>query len=424
MLTIRKVRVASGDTAEARRRAGYVLAGSDSPAAFAFDATSPEAPSTMWLGSARMLERLGVRAGAPVTREQLVLALQGRHAITGDRVRREGWILRDAVDERGRPLADGRGRRRWVRTLGTKTVDLTFSAPKSVSVVWSQATADLRAMIEPAMLVAAAAMLRCMTQTKPVVAHQRRLEPAVGFAAAAALHVTARTARAETGPWPQLHVHGLVVGVERSDGYFASPELLGMFRDGAPVEGGAVARARLAEFLVDMGFEIESQTGGGARFFEIRDVPPTLVDRMSGRTRDVEAGIAEREAQKGARLTNGERAVVALQTRAPKSKDPGSRETRASWRAHGADVDFGPAEVEALRRGAGFVGTVEERSAPVRAAAVRRLRRAGPRVSVGAARAAVLECAAGRLRLEEALVLADEISLGPSPDLPQRPRPC
>lgn len=423
MLTIRKIRVASDDSRAARRRAAYTLAYADSPEAFA---RADPGTSSAWLGSPGMLGRLGVTPDAPVLADQLALALQGRSVTTGERLRREGWIARNLVDDDGRPLFDADGKRRQVRVLGTKSVDLTVSAPKSVSVVWSQAGADVRRAIERAMVDAAAAMLRCMTETKPVVSYRRVLGPARGSAAAAAVHVTARTARGEATPSPQLHVHAVAVGVEREDGLFAAPELSGMFRFGAPLEGGAVARARLAEILVDMGFEIESETGPAGRFFEIEGVPAGLVDRMSARTKDVEAGIKEREARKGKALTDNERAVVALETRAPKSNAAPPDEIAARWRAHAEDFSFGSAEVEALRCGRGLRRSLDERHATVRAAARRRIATTAPGAPIGALRAAVLECAAGRLRLGEALALVGEMErsgalVPPAPSASSRP---
>lgn len=418
VLTIRKIRVASGDLASARRAAEYTLERADSPQAFAcsehraasagFDAGGRRG-NAVWLGSPRMLEQLGIRRGAEVLAQQLALALQGRSASSGEQVRRQGWIHRDAVDQQGRPLRDAAGQRCKERVLGTKCVDLTFSAPKSVSVVWSQARPEVRAEIEPAMLAAAAAMVEHMTQTKPVVSQARSLQPASGFAAAAALHVTARTAQGERVSWPQLHVHGVVVGVERPDGFFASPELSGMFKHGAPLEGGAVARAKLAELLVEVGFEIDAGTGRGGRFFEIRGVPRGLVALMSARGREVAASVKEREAAKGKALTNGERAVIALQTRRPKSEEAPAEHAVAAWREHAEQFGFGPAQVDALRHGSRLSGGLEKRRAAVRAAALPRLGPRGPMLSRGEAAALVLECAAGRLRLSEAFALLDEL---------------
>jgi conjugative relaxase-like TrwC/TraI family protein len=416
VLTIRKIRVASGSDAAARRAADYWLASGESPEAFTRgggEGLSRDGSSTRWLGSERMLDALGVSYGKGIEREQLARALQGRNTRSGERIRREGWIQQPAVDERGRPLYDERGRRLKVGMLGTKSVDLTFSAPKSVSVVWSQAPAEIRCKIEPAMINATEAMLECMTQTKPVVKYQGQLTSAHGFAAAATLHVMARTAEGERVPSPQLHVHGVVVGVERADGLFASPELSGMFKAGAPLEGGAVARAKLAEQLLDIGFEIESETGTLGRFFEIRRVPRGLLSRMSGRTRDVEAKVRERQQARGARLTNEERAVAALQTRARKGREASTEEIAALWRAQADEFGFRSASVEALACGGGWLSPgLTSRQAATRAAVLRRLGERGPGLSRGETRAIVLECAAGRLRLDEALALLEEFSDG------------
>lgn len=415
MLTIRKIKIASGDLAAARRTADYVLDVADSPGVVgrALDAAHGHAavsgvlarPTTVWLGSAGMLARLGVREGAAVAPSELALALQGRHTRSGERVRVEGLIQRDAVDERGRPLHDEQGRRRTVRVPGTKSVDLTFSAPKPVSVVWSQAGPRLRAEIESAMLAAANAMLENMTQTRPVVAHRGTLLPARGFAAAAALHVMARATRGETVPSPQLHVHGIVLGVERADGFFASPEPSGMFKHGAPLEGGAVARLRLAETLVELGFDVVP----AGRFFELRGVPPALLQRMSGRTRDVEARIGERERAMGRPLNGVERSLAALETRAPKSREAPLKETVAAWRASARELGFGPAAVEALRIGPGFAAGVDERRAAAVAAASASSAASSAAPWAGARRAVLFERAAGRLRLREAYATLDAL---------------
>jgi len=410
MLTIRKIRVASGDTAAARRAARYVLAPSEAPGpvARALDAlrglptTGDPPPNSRWLGSETMLDRLGVRRGAAVEQRELALALQGRNAQGGARLRVEGLIEREVSDERGHPVYDGSGRRVTERVRGTKCVDLTFSAPKSVSVLWSQAPPQLRTEIEGAMLDAADAMLATMTQTKAVVAHGGRLHPAIGFAAAAALHVMARATKADPVPAPQLHVHAIVVGVERADGFFAGPELSSMFKGGAPLEGGAVARAKVAERLVELDFEVDHR----GRFFEVRGVPAGLIERMSARTRDVDARLGERERAKGAPLTNRERAVAALETRLPKGAEAPPERVAEAWTAWAAEHSFGPDDVVGSRIGQGFEETLADRLTTVMAAVGARL---GKARSEGDQRATVFECAAGRLRLSEALPRLDDL---------------
>jgi conjugative relaxase-like TrwC/TraI family protein len=416
VLTIRKLRVASEDIACARRLADYVLAPGDAPRAFAVDVATgarqaryENGTSAIWNGSAAMLETLGVRSGAEVLSDQLTLGLQGRDVIDGKRIRREGMIELPTIP--GRSNYDETGRRPKVRTKGTKSVDLTFSAPKSVSVVWSQANPRLRAELEAAMLEAAAAMLEWMTTTMPVVSFRRALQPAVGFAAALALHVTARSAPGHEVPAPQLHVHSVLLGVERSDGLFAAPELSGFFKRGAPLEGGAVGRARLAESLADLGFGIEAETGRNGRFFEIAGVPAGLVQCMSARTRDVEAKVLEREAAQGRSLTSRERAVAALQTRAPKRAGLRPAEIAAVWRRQAEEFNFGQEALKVLQTASTLRTDVAWKAELVRADALRRLRLRGPAVSTGEARAGVLESAAGKLTLDDALTLLSEMEI-------------
>jgi conjugative relaxase-like TrwC/TraI family protein len=397
MLTIRKILVASGDWAAARRAAEYALGAREAPEAVAGEidrerggapaVAGSAVPTALWLGTPAMLSRLEVEPGERLGVKGLGRALQGRTAKSGVRLRREGWIQ---VERRGE---DGK-----LRVPGTRSVDLTFSAPKSVSVIWSQAEPALRGEIEAAMIAAADAVLENMTMSKPVVAHRRSLWPAAGFAAAAALHVVARAARRTPVPSPQLHVHGLVVGVERSDGYFAAPELSQMFKHGAPLEGGAVGRAKLAERLVELGFEIEQRD----RYFEVAGVPAELLREMSARSREVEAGIRERERERGRALSSRQRAAIALETRLPKGRETSLARTVAAWAEAAERFGFGPERIEELRGGPGFAGRLEERLAAVASRASAR-RRAGGEVTAAEARALLLECAAGRLRLEEAL---------------------
>ena len=401
MLTIRKIRVPSADWGRARRAADYVLDRGSSPAALLAPDAAPKSPTTIWMGAPELLGRLGVAPAEAVAATGFGRVLQGRHASSGERVRTEGMIQVPLDDEHGHPLRDENGREITQRVKGTKSVDLTFSAPKSVSVVWSQADRELREEIEAAMLVATEAMLREMTERKPVVAYQRDLIPAEGYAAAAALHVVARAARGEAMPWPQLHVHAVVVGVGRSDGFFASPELSGMYRYGAPLEGGAVARARLAEALVDLGFGIKRR----GRYFEVRGVPAGLIERMSGRAREVAAEVGRREGAAGRPLTQRERAVVAMQTRRPKSHELPLSAAEAGWEEAAAELGFGREAVPRLRDGAGFSADLRGRRAAVNAA----IGAPAAKESPGERRAAVFERAAGVLRLEETESLLESL---------------
>jgi TrwC relaxase len=77
------------------------------------DGEMTQAPGR-WLADPETLERLAVRAGEPVDSKDFIALMEGRHPGTGRWLRPEG-------------AGGGRG----------GGIDVTFSAPKSVSTVWA-----------------------------------------------------------------------------------------------------------------------------------------------------------------------------------------------------------------------------------------------------------------------------------------------
>jgi conjugative relaxase-like TrwC/TraI family protein len=355
-----------------------------------------------------MFDVLGVGDPSSIDIGSLARALQGLNVSSGDRVRKEGMIERPAVDSRGRPLYDNGGRRLKVKVKGTKCADLTFSAPKSVSVIWSQADAELQAKVEQAMLAAAGVMLGHLTHTKPIVSQRRVLSPACGFAAALSLHVSARAAAAQVTPAPQLHVHSVLLAVERTDGGPAAPELSGFFKGGAPLEGGALGRLALAEALADLGFRIDAETGRNGRFFEVSGVPDELVAAFSQRHRDVLEEIVALEASRGHTLTSTERTIAALSTRAPKAQQSAPAAASVEWRRVARQHGFDARAVEALRRPRQRTGRPPAMRDTVLASAQSKL--VADAGYLGGLQTAVFEAAAGRLGVRDAIALADELT--------------
>jgi conjugative relaxase-like TrwC/TraI family protein len=90
------------------------------------DGEMAQAPGR-WLADAETLERLGVRAGEPVDGADFIALMEGRHPGTGRWLRPEG-------------AGGGRG----------GGIDVTFSAPKSVSTVWALGDPWQREQIEQA----------------------------------------------------------------------------------------------------------------------------------------------------------------------------------------------------------------------------------------------------------------------------------
>ncbi|HMJ02493.1 MAG TPA: MobF family relaxase [Conexibacter sp.] len=411
MLTLRKFSVHVGNAAAAGGVAAYVLEPADAPQAYARanDGGGDGAPAranVMWLGSDGALAAFGVARGAEVTREHLEIAVQGQHVESGSQVRKPGRIKRAVAGADGGPRSDRLGNPVVDVVDGVANLDMTFSAPKSVSVVWSQAEQEQRAEIEQAIVVAANAAFEHMTMTKgvvrPRVNGERGFAPAHGMAVAAALHATARRAADEPAPAPQLHVHGLLIGVEDAAGALRAPDPWAMFKHDAALEGGAVGRAMLAHELVGLGYAVEPDTGRRARFFELRGVPAELVEAMSGRAREVERGAREAEARRGQPLIGGAIGMMAAETRLAKDAKHSPEQVAEAWDALARGLDFGPAQAAALRREPGYAAALSERRREARDAIMAKVAEQGPTVSVGSARAIAWEAAAGRLDPHEA----------------------
>lgn len=242
MLTVRVLTMAGDD-------ARMAVEPSLSPGVFARPEDSPyRRANTMWVGSVEALGRLGrlgLQRGAGMTAEQVAAAVAGRHAVSGAQVRADGVAF-----------------------------DLTFLAPLSLSWVWAQGDAALRADLERAVTTAAAYSLDYLAQTRPVVDN---VEPARGFAAALVLHVVGQPQPWAEVPTPLLHVHGYLVGVLNGSGALRGPHRPSMYENTLTRECGAAGRAKLADDLRGLGFDIEVGTGRGGRYFEIEGVPEGLL---------------------------------------------------------------------------------------------------------------------------------------------------
>ena len=270
MLTLSKVVVEVGNRADAARAGDYRLELEAAPEAFARSdyqlaeqgiealAQSVAPRRCGWAPRTRSAQ-FGVRRGQAIERDHLIAVLQGQHVQTGEQLRRPGALKREARDEHGQALLDDEGRTVLERVTGVAHVEMTMSVPKSVSVLWAMADEHDRQRIERAVLEAAERTVQYMAQNKAVVHRRgkdgvRVREPAAGAAVASSLHVTARRARGDRAPAPQLHVHNLVVGVVRTDGQLVAADSWEWFRHDAALEGGALFRVQVADALVKAGW--------------------------------------------------------------------------------------------------------------------------------------------------------------------------
>ena len=271
-------------------------------------------------------EWLGLRAGEAVRAEQLVRLMEGRHPASGEFIRRAG--------------ADGR------RAGG---IDLTFSAPKSVSAVWALGSEEQRAGVELAHGRAVSRALAHLRGEAAVVregAGGRVLSPARDVLAAEFRHTTARGVAGGAAPDPQLHSHVVVTGVVRRDGQFAAVASRPLFR--AARELGAFYRGALAEELQSQGYEIVAGTGRDRRYFEIAGISESVREALSGRSREVWLAAERFRARYGRAPERDELRNVKLENR--RAKTPQNRpELQATWEQRVAGQQGDRAHVEGLR---------------------------------------------------------------------------
>lgn len=271
-------------------------------------------------------ERLGLVEDEAVRAEQLVALMEGRHPVSSEFIRQAG--------------ADGR------RAGG---IDLTFSAPKSVSAVWALGSREQREGVE---LAHGRAVSRALEHLRGEVAVVREgaggqvASTARDVVAAEFRHTTARGIAGGDPPDPQLHSHVLVTGVVREDGRFAAVASRPLFR--AARELGAFYRAALASELQEQGYGIAAGTGRDGRYFEIVGVSQDVRDALSGRSREVWLAAERFRARYGRTPEREELRNVKLENR--KAKIPQSRpELEGVWEDRAAEQHVDRDDVEKLQ---------------------------------------------------------------------------
>ena len=252
---------------------------------------------------------------------------------------------------------------------------LTFSPPKSVSVLWGTGGEELRTTVVAAHERAVVSTLDFLQDH---AAFTRRGAGGVfqvdteGFVAASFLHRTSRAAE------PQLHSHVLLANkVRAEDGRWLSLDGRELYEH--QKAAGMLYRAALrAELTASLGVAWTPVDENSIA--EIQGVPEVLVATWSTRRHEVESLgaqlVASREAELGRELSGGERArclqLAAYRSRAPKLEVETPTEVLvARWREEAAS--FGQAPERWLSRvlGQARTSTPEDRKALVHLAIAR-----------------------------------------------------
>jgi conjugative relaxase-like TrwC/TraI family protein len=344
---------------------------------------SPEGEPTQapgrWLATPDTLARLGIE-GTTVEGKEFIALMEGRHPRSGAWLRREG-------------AGGGRG----------GGIDLTFSAPKSVSAVWALGEESQRREIEAAHAAAVGEAMAHLTETVPVV--RRRYggevveEPAVDLVAAEYRHTTARGVLEGDAPDPQLHSHVVITSAIREDGRIVAVASRPVFRSAR--ELGAYYRSALAHQLQQRGYAIEQGTGKHGRYFEIAGVPRGLLDAFSARSREVAAAAERFRAQRGRAPERGELRRLKLENRKAKALVTRA-DLQAAWNETAARFGFGGDEPARLLGAAG--GPAPERALGDRVE--ERLTERAATFAPGEFRAVLLEQSVGELSPRHALAFS------------------
>ncbi len=238
-------------------------------------------------------------------------------------------ILAGASPHDGSPLGAGRGSPSRVSGF-----DLTFSAPKSVSVLWglgdSETSAAVRAAHDQAVAEGLEYLERHATMARRGAGGERRIETS-GLVAATFVHRTSRNGD------PQLHTHVLAANVVLgADGRWSSPDARLLYFHARTA--GFIYQASLRANLVEtLGVRFGPVTRGSA---ELVGADPSLLRRFSTRRAEIEEYLSERGESSGRTAE-----LAALATRAPKPSNDAigdAVDLRSLWRNQALAVGIDP----------------------------------------------------------------------------------
>ncbi len=227
--------------------------------------------------------------------------------------------------------------------------DLTWSAPKSASVLWALSDERRRKEIERSLRCAVARTLKAFARLCGQTRRGRRglhVEQA-DLVVAMFRHETARGVEG-SAPDPNLHWHTVVCNLAvREDGGTAALDARRLFQPHMKMLLGALFRAELAKDLEKLGLACYRPTNDREKkvsWFELSCVPPELVQTFSKRRQEMQTWLNERS------LTGAQAAErAALATRAKKVAYP-REELLTTWRQVGRDQGFAAGEHFTMRR--------------------------------------------------------------------------
>ncbi|AQR61866.1 hypothetical protein BZG35_09540 [Brevundimonas sp. LM2] len=207
--------------------------------------------------------------------------------------------------------------------------DLTFSAPKSVSLAYLVGGDDRlvqahRVSVNRAMAYAE----KHFAVTRVREAGKIREVQTRNLVYASTEHSTSRKGD------PQLHTHNVVANAtfDKSSGKFRAVESLHLYKNMKLL--GAVYRAELAKEVLGLGYDVRRNPAQGT--FELAAYKEAALSTFSKRNADIRDAIAQAMREKGT-LTGAQRDALVLKGR-PKKLDVPRAELQARWRMEAKEV--------------------------------------------------------------------------------------
>lgn len=218
--------------------------------------------------------------------------------------------------------------------------DVTFSAPKSVSVA-ALVGGDDRLIVAHERAVARALE---HIEKHAIVTRQRgaggegyEWRRGAGMVAATFRHTTSREQD------PQLHTHTVITNTTRDPATGEWRALVSRELYRAQAEAGAIYTTELAAEARRFGYAVEVRIDAqGHPQMELGDVPQAIRDQFSARAQQVEARLADRGLTR-ANATAAQKQEATLQTRADKEPTDHA-ELRTKWREQARASDYEPTQ--------------------------------------------------------------------------------
>lgn len=270
MLSIKSI--PAGGAGIAAYYENYVLGAEDQ------NAKQHDEPAGKWVGS--FAEKRGF-AGEQVRRGDLTATLTGFDPRTGEK------LSNNAGEDKHKP-----------------GYDLTFNAPKSVSIAWATASPELQKAISEAQQKAVESALRYAEHSGAFVQREGHAGavkvPHHEIAAATFEHSSNRAGE------PHLHTHAVISNIAENGKRID-------FQTSYAHTIGTAYRAEFAVELEKLGFQIENDR----KSFRLAGFPPDLEKQLSSRAAEISAAAAK-TGQKSAAA----RDIHALSTRVAKADNP------------------------------------------------------------------------------------------------------